>query len=79
MAGHALLGHGILVGLLLLLLQIALVMERSLWGHVGLGHGLVVGRHAGLAWGHLSVVVLGGLDGVVVNTICISARGLWCV
>ena len=71
------LGHGILVGLLLLLLQIALVVQSSLWGHVGLGHGLVVGRHAGLTWGHLSMVILGRLDCVVVDTIGVSARGLW--
>jgi hypothetical protein len=77
MTGHTLLRHGILVRLLLLLLEIALVVQSSLWRHVGLGHRLVVGRHAGLARRHLGMVVLGRLYRVVVDAICIAARWLW--
>lgn len=79
MAGHALLRHWVLIGLLLLLLlEIALVVQRSLGGHVRLGDGVVVGRHATrLASGDLGVVVLGRLDRVVyVDAICIAAGRL---
>jgi hypothetical protein len=76
MAGHALLSHGVLV--CLLLLEVALVVQRSLGRHVGLGDGVVVGRHtAWLASRDLGVVVLGRLDRVVsVDAICIAARRL---
>lgn len=71
MTGHALLCHGVLVRLLLLL-EIALVVQGRLGGHVGRRHGVVVGGHAaGLAGLHLRVVVLGRVDGVVVDAICI--------
>jgi len=79
-AWHALLRHGILVRLLLLLLllEIALVVQGGLWGHVGLGHGVVVGRHSTwLAGRDLGVVVLGRLNRVIVDAICIAAGGLW--
>jgi hypothetical protein len=77
MAGHALLRHGVLVGLLLLL-EIALVVEGRLGRHVGLGDGLVVGRHAArLVRRDLGVVVLGRLDRVVcVDAVRIAARRL---
>jgi hypothetical protein len=72
MARHALLRHRV-VGLLLLL-DVALVVQRRLWSHVGLGHGLVVGRHsAWLARRHLGVVVLWRLDGVIVHAVRVAA------
>jgi hypothetical protein len=72
MAGHALLRHGVVR--LLLLLEVALVVQGGLWGHVGLGHGLVAGRHAAwLAGRHLGVVVLRRLDGVVVHAVRVAA------
>jgi hypothetical protein len=76
-AGHALLRHWILVALLLLL-EIALVVEGRLGGHVGLGDGVVGGRHsAWLSRGHLGVVVFGRLDLVVcVDAVRIAARRL---
>lgn len=75
MTGHRLLRHGVLVRLLLLLLEVALVVQRSLRGHVCLGNGVVVGRHsAWLAWGNLGVVVLRRLDRVVsVHAIGVAA------
>lgn len=76
MAGHALLRHGVLVRLLLLL-EVALVVERSLGRHVGLGHRVVVGRHATrLAGRDLGVVVLGRVDGVILDAVRIAAGGL---
>jgi hypothetical protein len=76
MAGHSLLRHWVLV--CLLLLQIALVVQRRLGGHVGLGDGVVVGRHAArLVSGHLGVVVLGRLDRIIcVDAIRVAARRL---
>jgi hypothetical protein len=74
MARHALLRHRVVGLLLLLLLEVALVVQRRLWSHVGLGHGLVVGRHsAWLARRHLGVVVLWRLDGVVVHAVRVAA------
>lgn len=58
-ARHTLLGHWVLVRLLLLL-EIALVVKRSLGCHVCLRHGVVVRWHtARLARRDLGVVVLG--------------------
>jgi hypothetical protein len=74
MAGHALLRHRVARLLLLLLLEVALVVQGGLRGHVGLGHGLVAGRHAAWLTGrHLGVVVLGRLDGVVVHAVRVPA------
>jgi len=73
MACHALLGHGVLVRLLLLL-EVALVVERSLGGHVCLRHGVVVGRHtARLARRNLGVVVFGRVDGVIFDAVRVAA------
>jgi hypothetical protein len=72
MAGHALLRHGVLVALLLLL-EVALVVEGGLGRHVGLGDGVVGGRHSARLPGRdLRVVVLGRLDLVV----CVDAVGI---
>lgn len=57
-AGHAVLGHGVLL-CLLVALEVVLILQSSLWCHVSLGDGVVVGHATGLARRHLRVVVLG--------------------
>jgi len=76
-AGHALLRHWVLVGLLLLL-KIALVVQGGFGGHVRGRHRVVVWGHAALLWGDLGMlVVVGRLDLVIdVAAIGIPARGL---
>jgi hypothetical protein len=76
MARHTLLGHWVLVRLLLLL-EVALVVERGLGRHVCLRHGVVVGRHAAwLAGRDLGVLVLGRVDGVILDAVPVAAGGL---
>ena len=58
MAGHAVLGHGVLLWLLVAL-EVVLVLQSSLWCHVSLGNGVVVRNAAGLARWHLRMVILG--------------------
>lgn len=75
--GHALLCHWVLVRLLLLL-EIALVVQGGFGGHVGGRHRVVVWGHATLLGRDLGVlVVIWRLDLVVdVAAIRVPARGL---